>query len=71
MRVILLVLLAGCATNSSPTASALRKQIEGITHQPRRSFESPGDFTAESPSPDSGGAIDGDPFCDQQSCLPR
>ncbi len=72
MRWLLMtVVLAGCATNTSPTGDSLSRQIRAITHAPRRSFENPGDFTAMAPSPDSGGAISGDPTCDHASCLPR
>jgi hypothetical protein len=65
------LILSACANNSAPTGDQIGRQLRAITHQPRRSFSSPGDFTAMAPSPDSGGAIDGDPACDNASCLPR
>jgi hypothetical protein len=72
MRALLLLFaVAGCANNTSPTGDAVLRQIQNVTHTPRKSFSRPGDFTAEAPSPDSGGAIVGDPTCDNASCLPR
>jgi hypothetical protein len=72
MRIWLLALvLSGCATNSSPTATELGRQIRAVTHQGHPSFQSPADATMLSPTPDSGGAISTDATKDCGSCLPR
>jgi hypothetical protein len=70
MRLIVLVLLAGCG-GSTAAGETIRRQFHALTDQQRPSFEAPGDAVTLSPTPDSGGAIVPDPTCDKSSCVPR